>query len=556
MRPTDPRLVRRLAPARRQLGFVISGGVVTSLLVIGQAWLVAGVVVAVAHGGRVLPWALAVAGVFVARGLVGLVSELAAARAAGVVGTDVRRELVRAVLSPAYAGSPRAGETAVLVTRGVSAAEPYLTRYLPALVLAGVLPVLTVVAMATQDVTSAVIVLATLPLIPVFGALVGLATRDRAERQWRAMASLSGHFLDVMRGLPTLVAFRRAEAQTSRIREVTERYRKASLATFRIAFASSAVLELVATLSVALVAVTVGVRLAGGGLDLRTALIVLLLAPEAYWPLRRVGAEFHAAAEGVATFERVDELLSQTSPERLDRPRPHRRPRGRRRHRHLPRPGGPGPRPGVPGRATHRHHRGHGCVGQRQVHPALGARRAAYAGRRSPPGRWSARRWARPGVRRSRCSRNDRSSWPAASPTTYAWVHRARATPTSGWFCDGWLSRNAFASCPRASTPSSARTARLCPPASAPASRWRASCSATVRGSCSTSRPPTSTPSPSTSSATPSSSSPVTVRCSSSPTARPSSGWPTTWSTSPRPPHLSSRRRHRSEPQRRPGSPR
>jgi ATP-binding cassette subfamily C protein CydCD len=198
----------------------------------------------------------------------------------------------------------------VLLTRGVAAAEPYLTRYLPALVLAAVLPFLAVVAIVTQDVTSAVIVLATLPLVPVFGVLIGLVSRDRAERQWRAMASLSGYFLDVVRGLPTLVAFRRAEAQTGRIREVTDRYRRASLATLRTAFASSAVLELVATLSVALVAVTVGVRLADGRMDLHPALVVLLLAPEAYWPLRRVGAEFHAAAEGVATFERVDAVLS------------------------------------------------------------------------------------------------------------------------------------------------------------------------------------------------------------------------------------------------------
>ncbi len=124
------------------------------------------------------------------------------------------------------------------------------------------------------------------------------------------MASLSGHFLDVVRGLPTLVAHRRARAQSARIGAITDRYRRASLATLRIAFASSAVLELVATLSVALVAVTVGVRLAAGGLGLHTALVVLLLAPEAYWPLRRVGAEFHAAAEGVATFERAHQLLS------------------------------------------------------------------------------------------------------------------------------------------------------------------------------------------------------------------------------------------------------
>jgi len=171
-----------------------------------------------------------------------------------------------------------------------------------------VLPVLAVVATATQDVLSAVIELATLPLLPVFGALVGLATRDRAEKQWRALASLSGHFVDVMRGLPTLVAFRRATAQSGTIRQVTHRYRRATLDTLRIAFASSAILELVATLSVALVAVTVGVRLAAGHLDLRTALVVLLLAPEAYWPLRKVGAEFHAAAEGGATFEEISAI--------------------------------------------------------------------------------------------------------------------------------------------------------------------------------------------------------------------------------------------------------
>jgi ATP-binding cassette subfamily C protein CydCD len=191
----------------------------------------------------------------------------------------------------------------------VSAAEPYLTRYLPAVVLAMVLPPLTVLVIATQDLLSAVIVLATLPLVPVFGALVGLATRDRAREQWRELSSLSGHFLDVVRGLPTLVVHRRARAQSARIAQITDRYRIASLRTLRIAFASSLVLELVATLSVALVAVTTGVRLAQGTLGLHTALVVLLLAPEAYWPLRRVGAEFHAAAEGVATFEAVRDLL-------------------------------------------------------------------------------------------------------------------------------------------------------------------------------------------------------------------------------------------------------
>ena len=314
MRPSDPRVRRQLRCARRPLAGVVAGGAVGSLLVIAQAWVVTGLVVAALadplDDARVGRWAVAVVAVLAARAVVGWAVDVLAARAAAAVGTDLRRRLVRAVLAGA-AGTRSSGEVAVLATRGVSAAEPYLTRYLPALALAAFLPALTVVAIATQDLLSALIVACTLPLVPVFGALVGLATRDRAAAQWRELSSLSGHFVDVMRGLPTLVAFRRARAQSATIREVTDRYRRATLDTLRLAFASAAVLELVATLSVALVAVVVGLRLAAGDLGLETALLVLLLAPEAYWPLRRVGAEFHASAEGVATFEAVSALVEQ-----------------------------------------------------------------------------------------------------------------------------------------------------------------------------------------------------------------------------------------------------
>lgn len=307
MRPTDPRLRTQLTVATRPLLGVLAGGAVGSLLVIAQAFAVTALVVAVVGQDPLTLPAVLVAVVVLVRTGAQALTDLAAQRAATAVTADLRRRIVSATVTGRTATMPE-GELTALATRGVAAAEPYLTRYLPALVLAAVLPALTVVAIATQDLLSAVIVLATLPLVPVFGILVGLATRDRAETQWRAMASLSGHFVDVMRGLPTLVAFRRARAQSTTIRAITERYRRASVETLRIAFASSAVLELVATLSVALVAVTVGVRLAGGGLDLRTGLVVLLLAPEAYWPLRRVGAEFHAAAEGVATFEALSVL--------------------------------------------------------------------------------------------------------------------------------------------------------------------------------------------------------------------------------------------------------
>lgn len=306
MKLSDPRLRAQLRVARAPLAVLLVGSAGSAALVVAQAFVLAALIVAVVRGHGTAPWAMATLGVVVARALTGLLVDVAAARAAAVVGMDLRRRALTVALGSSDGGS--SGAVATLIGRGVTAAEPYLTRYLPAVLLAGVLPPIVIIAMATQDVMSAVIVLATLPLMPLFGALVGLATRDQARAQWRELESLSSHFVDVMKGLPTLVAFGRATAQSGVIRAMTERYRVATLKTLRIAFASSAVLELVATLSVAIVAVVVGVRLAGGGLGLQTALVVLLLAPEAYWPVRRAGAEFHAAAEGTATFAKLAEF--------------------------------------------------------------------------------------------------------------------------------------------------------------------------------------------------------------------------------------------------------
>ncbi|KQZ70487.1 thiol reductant ABC exporter subunit CydD [Nocardioides sp. Root151] len=313
MRPLDARVLPHLRPARLPLAVVVGASALGGALVVAQAFagaaLVAGVLASPSGEGwhRAAWW---FAGITAARAVVGLLVDTAASRAAGRVGNRLRRLVLEATLrlSPGDLGRRRRGELTTLATRGVSAVEPYLTRYLPALVLAAVLPVLTLAAIATQDLLSALIVLLTLPLLPVFAILIGLTTRDRADRQWQALGTLAGHFLDVVRGLPTLVAHRRASAQVPQIRAVTERYRRTSADTLKLAFASSAALELIATISVALVAVSVGLRLAGGSMDLRTALVVLLLAPEAYWPLRRVGAEYHAAAEGTATFDAISSL--------------------------------------------------------------------------------------------------------------------------------------------------------------------------------------------------------------------------------------------------------
>ncbi|MGZ5420909.1 MAG: thiol reductant ABC exporter subunit CydD [Aeromicrobium sp.] len=322
MKPIDPRVLPHLAPAKHSLAGVVGASLMSGGLLVAQAFAVAALIAGLFDGASsVAPdrWQDAVtagtwlAAITVLRALTAWAGDVLSSQAALAVGTTMRRRAVEAALElgPLALSRRRTGDVALLTTRGIAAVEPYLTRYLPTLVVAMTLPPLTVVAIATQDWLSALIVLLTLPLVPVFAILIGLTTQDKADRQWRLLTTLSGHFLDVMRGLPTLVAYRRAEAQSVSIRAITHHYREATKETLKLGFASSAALELIATISVALVAVTVGLRLSGGSLDLRTALVVLLLAPEAYWPLRRVGAEFHSAAEGTATFEEVNRLLDE-----------------------------------------------------------------------------------------------------------------------------------------------------------------------------------------------------------------------------------------------------
>ena len=319
----DARVLSYLRPAHRSLARVLTGNLVDGLLTVAQAIAVGSLVVAVVTDPASEDWRLPAAWVVVVvvlRALASYTVAVSASTAAGQVSNNLRHRLMDATtrMEPATLARHRTGELALWATRGAAAVEPYLTRYLPSLVLAAVLPGATLAAILWFDWISGLIVLGTLPLIPVFAVLIGVSARDRAARQWRQLSGLSGHFLDVVRGLPTLVAYRRARAQAATIRAVTDRYRRATVATLRLGFASAVALEMVATLSVALVAVCVGLRLAAGSLDFRTAMIVLLLAPEAYWPLRRVGAEFHAAAEGTASFDVADRFLSQHP----DRPEP------------------------------------------------------------------------------------------------------------------------------------------------------------------------------------------------------------------------------------------
>ena len=240
------------------------------------------------------------------RALVAWGGEVVAGRSAPLVKTQLRSALLsRLTRDPGAVSAPGTGAVATLAGRGIDALDAYYSLYLPQLLLAVIVPLAVVVALLAADWISGVIVAVTLPLIPVFMALVGATTRDRTEAQTRILERLAGHFLDVTSGLPTLKVFGAAKRQTQVIADVADRHRLATLATLRITFLSSLTLELLSTISVAIVAVAVGLRLLAGDLDLRTALFVLVLAPEAYLPLRTLAANYHASADGVSAAERI-----------------------------------------------------------------------------------------------------------------------------------------------------------------------------------------------------------------------------------------------------------
>ena len=244
MKPVDPRVLPLLAPARSSLAGVVVGGVLGGGLVAAQAFAVAALVtglLAGPQGGRWHEAAWWLLGISVLRAAVSTYADLAAARASGQVTRSLRAKVLRAALDLGTAGLSRhrSGELGLLATRGVATVEPYLTKFLPTLVVATVLPPLTVGLILTQDLWAGVIVLVTLPLVPVFAVLIGLATRDRADQQYRTLSRLAGHFVDVVRGMPTLVTHNRASVQSGRIRAITDRYRRATLETLRLAFASS-----------------------------------------------------------------------------------------------------------------------------------------------------------------------------------------------------------------------------------------------------------------------------------------------------------------------------
>jgi ATP-binding cassette subfamily C protein CydD len=329
VKPLDPRLLRYSAAARGYLAVTVALGLAATGLILIQASLLARLLAGAATGTglTVLGAALAaLVGVLVARAAASYGGEVTALRAAAAVKSQLRRRLVDHALrlGPSWLArhqpqkAQMSGEVTTLATRGLDGLDAYFARYLPQLVLACLVPVAVLIRVGFADWISAVVIGVTLPLIPVFAILVGLHTKTVTRRQWRLLARLGGHFLDVVEGLPTLKLFGRGKPQAEVIGTVTEEYRAVTMSTLRVAFLSAFVLELAAALATALVAVEVGLRLLAGHMSYQTALLVLLLTPEAYLPLRAVGAQFHASTEGAAAARDVFEILDTPAPATAD----------------------------------------------------------------------------------------------------------------------------------------------------------------------------------------------------------------------------------------------
>ena len=305
--PIDPRLLRR---ARATRGYLVAGvavGSATAILTLGQAWLLSRSVADVFATGRLdtLGWAVAgLAAVFGGKALLAWANEWLAQRTAAAVKSQLRRDIMAARLARPLQETSSGGLIS-LVTQGLDGLDGYFSKYLPQLLLAVTVPLVVGLAILRADLLSAVVVALTLPLIPLFMALVGWTTEAVTRKRWAVQTRLANHFADLIAGLPTLQVFGRAKAQAEGLQRSETQHRSETMRTLRVSFLSALVLELLATLSVAIIAVTIGFRVVFGELDLTTALFVLILAPEAYLPVRQVGVHYHDAADGLAAVEQA-----------------------------------------------------------------------------------------------------------------------------------------------------------------------------------------------------------------------------------------------------------
>ena len=314
--PVERRLLGQAA-VRRSLATSVAIGLVAAATIPIQAIALAGLLAGAMAARSVdpLPALLWLGAAVLVRGACALGGEVAAGRGAETAKADLRRRLLGAALRQASGGGGvGAGDVATLAGRGLDALDAYIGRCLPDLVLAAAVPIALVVVIGALDWLSAIIVITVLVLFPVFGILVGQSSSRLAARRWGQVEAFGRQIADIFAGLPVLRAFGRSVAQRQRIAEAAEQLRQASLSTLRVAFLSALVLDTLASVSVALVAVPLGLRLLAGSLRLAPALAVLIVAPEVFLPLRRASADFHESTEGLAAARRAMDVIEAGEP--------------------------------------------------------------------------------------------------------------------------------------------------------------------------------------------------------------------------------------------------
>lgn len=318
-KPLDPRLVRRASAARRTIMVTIVLSIALTATVVAIAMVLAKALGDVVTGARNVtelgPDLAYLGALFIARGVFQFALTRVGHRGARGVIAELRRHVVIHIssLGPRWAAE-NASKTTTLLTRGLDALDPYFTSYIPQLILSAILTPALLVVMATEDLLAAVTLVIAIPLIPVFMWLIGVMTHEFASDRLAALTRLGEQLLDLVAGIPTLRAFGRAKGPASRVRTLAQKSRKTTMATLRVAFLSGAVLELISTIAVAMVAVGVGLRLVNGTFELVTGLAVLIMAPEVLLPLRQVGVQFHNSADGVAAADEALNLLEIPQP--------------------------------------------------------------------------------------------------------------------------------------------------------------------------------------------------------------------------------------------------
>lgn len=317
----DPRLIREALKERLPLLAAIACGLVGGVLAIVQARQLSTLISRVFLGGQALADVLPLFGglllIFALRALSVLGSEVSGSAAAARIKSRMREQLTEKLLrlGPAYTAGEQSGEISAVFQQGIDALDAYFSQYLPQLVLAVLVPLAVLVSVFPTDALSGAVLLVTAPLIPFFMILIGKASEVLTGRQFTALSRMGAYFLDTLQGLTTLKALGQSAARADRVEQVSERYRLTTMSVLRVTFLSALVLEMIGTLSTAIVAVQIGLRLLYGRMGFEQAFFILVIAPEFYLPLRQLGLRFHASMSGVSAAKRITQILEQPLPE-------------------------------------------------------------------------------------------------------------------------------------------------------------------------------------------------------------------------------------------------